>query len=462
MYKNLLQAPALKPTLLFAVVLTRSFLILIHQHTTMLPSDKEKTTGDCLYLFQTNQRLRDNPSLQYAYLHYWKVVPVLVVPDEAYSYEYGATQEMGVHRRRFLLESALALKEALLQKGIELILLRGNGHTAQRLKEICQAYALEEVVTSYPRSTYEKERLAKVCQVAKVYTFEDDTLLAAEDLPFLNMPKSYSSFRKKVEAVLNVRDLTQNPVFNAFKNTQGLGDEFELPDGELSEKTAHPLHGGEKAAWERLNHYFWETKALAQYKKTRNGLIGADYSSKFSAYLALGNLSPVQIYYTIKDFERQVEKNNSTYWLFFELLWREFFIWVTEKHGAAIFQLGGIQKRRDINPSEDQAAFERWCQGETAHPFVNANMRELVETGYMSNRGRQNAASYLIHDLGIDWRWGAAFFEKHLVDYDVSANWGNWMYIAGVGNSSRDVVFDVNQQQRHYDGNGDYVRLWNT
>jgi deoxyribodipyrimidine photo-lyase len=428
----------------------------------VLPSDKETTTGDCLYVFQTNQRLRDNPSLQYAYLHYWKVVPVLVVPDQAHSYDYRSKQDMGVHRRRFLLESALALKEALKQKGVELILLRGNEQTNQRLKEICDAYELDEVITSYPKSTYEKERLAQLCKFAKVYTFEDHTLLAAEDLPFRNMPKSYSSFRKKVEAVLNVRDLTQNPVFNGFKNTAGLGDEFEAPLPTLSSKTAHPLHGGEAAAWERLNHYFWDSKALAQYKKTRNGMIGADYSSKFSAYLALGNLSPVQIHYAIKDFERQVEKNTSTYWLFFELLWREFFIWVTEKHGTAIFQLGGIKKRRDLNPSEDQAVFERWCNGETEHPFVNANMKELVETGYMSNRGRQNAASYLIHDLGMDWRWGAAFFEKHLVDYDVSSNWGNWMYIAGVGNSSRDVVFNVTKQQQHYDGQGDYVRLWNS
>ena len=78
----------------------------------------------------------------------------------------------------------------------------------------------------------------------------------------------------------------------------------------------------------------------------------------------------------------------------------------------------------------------------------------------MSNRGRQNAASYLIHNLGVDWRWGAAFYEKHLVDYDVSSNWCNWMYIAGVGNSSRSSVFNPNAQQKRYDGEGQYVRLW--
>ncbi len=427
----------------------------------MPPSDKEKTTGDCLYLFQNNLRLRDNPSLQYAYLHYWKVVPVLVIPDQAYDYAYNSKQTMGSYRRKFLLEAALELQERLAEKNIDLILLRGNAQTEARLEEICTAYALEEVVTSYPRSFYEQQRLAHLCTLAKVYTFEDETLLSAEDLPFRNMPKSYTSFRKKVEASLQVRDLAQNPVFNAFHNKEGLGDSFTRLEQPLHPTTAHPLHGGETAAWERLNHYFWETKNLARYKETRNGMIGADYSSKFSAYLALGNLSPVQVYYAIQDFERQVEKNNSTYWLFFELLWREFFIWVSQKNGTAIFQLGGIQNRRDVRTKEDQAVFKRWYQGQTDHPFINANMKELVATGYMSNRGRQNAASYLIHDLGIDWRWGAAFYEQHLVDYDVSSNWCNWMYIAGVGNSARSSVFNPTSQQQHYDKAGRYVELWN-
>lgn len=426
----------------------------------MHPADKEKTTGDCLYLFQNNLRLRDNPSLQYAYLHYWKVVPVFIIPDKAYSYGYAEGQEMGVFRRKFLIEAALALKADLAKKNIDLILLRGNGQTRHKLEAICEAYGLEEVVTSYPRGHYEQKRLGHLCTFAKVYTFEDDTLLSAEDLPFRHLPKSFTSFRKKVEKVLQVRDLAQLPVFNGFKNERGFGDNFEPIEQPLHPNTAHPLHGGEEAAWDRLNHYFWDTQYLAQYKETRNGMIGADYSSKFSAYLAVGNISPVQIYYAIQDFERQVEKNNSTYWLFFELLWREFFIWVAQRNGKAIFQLGGIQNRRDLDFKEDYKAFERWCQGKTRHPFIDANLRELVATGYMSNRGRQNAASYLIHNLGIDWRWGAAFYEKHLVDYDVSSNWCNWMYIAGVGNSSRNAVFNPNTQQKRYDAAGDYVQLW--
>ncbi len=124
-----------------------------------------------------------------------------------------------------------------------------------------------------------------------------------------------------------------------------------------------------------------------------------------------------------------------------------------------LFSFDGYQgTAQEVRP--DEAAFEAWATGNTGHAFVDANMRELLATGFMSNRGRQNAASYLIHDLKQDWRKGARWFEKHLVDYDCSSNWGNWMYIAGVGNSRKDTRFDVHWQQRKYDSKGEYVRLW--
>ena len=416
--------------------------------------------NDCLYLFQNNHRLQDNPSLQYAYLNYWKVVPVLVIPDHAHSERYHGQQEMGVFRRQFLLESALALKEALAQKGIDLILLRGNAQTSQRLEEICAHYELNDVVTSFPRSTYEREQLRDLCTHARVYTCEDDSLLLREDLPFRTVPEVFTAFRKQVEKRLYVRDLCQMPLFNPFKNTESFGDDFEPITVPRHPHSALPFHGGEAAAWERLNHYFWETEQLATYKETRNGMIGTDYSSKFSAFLALGNLSPVQIYYAIDDFEQEITANKSTYWLFFELLWREFFLWVGQRHGSQIFQIEGIKQREDLRYRQHERAFQRWCEGRTDHPYINANMRELVATGFMSNRGRQNVASYLWHNLNIDWRWGAAFFEQHLIDYDVSSNWCNWMYIAGVGNSPRDSKFNPTTQQKRYDPDGDYVRLW--
>ena len=115
---------------------------------------------------------------------------------------------------------------------------------------------------------------------------------------------------------------------------------------------------------------------------------------------------------------------------------------------------------RQLPKSPDRAVFDRWTQGRTGNGFVDANLRELAATGFMSNRGRRNAASYLIHDLRQDWRWGAAWFEHQLTDYDPASNWGNWKYIVGTGTDVRDRAFDVAQQAQRYDPKGRYVRTW--
>ena len=95
------------------------------------------------------------------------------------------------------------------------------------------------------------------------------------------------------------------------------------------------------------------------------------------------------------------------------------------KFGDEIFKTAGF-KNKDRVYENDQNKFLKWQKGTTGIPFIDAHMRQLDETGYMSNRGRVNCASYLIYDLQIDWTWGAAYFESKLIDYDVSANWMNW------------------------------------
>ena len=115
---------------------------------------------------------------------------------------------------------------------------------------------------------------------------------------------------------------------------------------------------------------------------------------------------------------------------------REFFYWRAQIDGVHLFLPYGVARKKQLR-TFDPRQFTRWCRGETNYPLVNALMHQLVRSGFMSNRGRQIAASSLIHDLGVDWRYGAAFFEKHLIDFDVASNYGNWQYIAGVGSDPR-------------------------
>ena len=219
--------------------------------------------------------------------------------------------------------------------------------------------------------------------------------------------------------------------------------------------------GGETEALKRLKYYLWDTDLIKKYEETRNGLVGGDYSSKFSAYLAQGCLSPKQIYFELKKYEAERGANTSTYWLFFELLWRDFFRLMGKKYGGKIFKEGGLINKPDPKWQTDERLFNIWKDGETGIPFIDANMRELKLTGFMSNRGRQNVASFLVKDLNINWLMGAQWFESQLVDYDPCSNYCNWLYTAGVGNDPRDNrYFNILSQAQRYDAKGDFVKLW--
>lgn len=209
----------------------------------------------------------------------------------------------------------------------------------------------------------------------------------------------------------------------------------------------------------RLNHYLWKTHAIQNYKETRNGMIRFDDSSKLSPWLNVGNLSPRTVYFELKRYEAQVCENESTYWLLFELLWRDYFKFFSLKFGQKIFLTSGLSL--GVSPNQkDLATFHSWCEGKTPDAFINANMNELNQTGWMSNRGRQNVASYLIHDLGLNWTWGAEYFEKKLFDYDPDLNWGNWLYLSGRGSDPRARKFNTLKQAETYDPQGKYRQIW--
>jgi len=199
---------------------------------------------------------------------------------------------------------------------------------------------------------------------------------------------------------------------------------------------------------------------LRNYKITRNGMLGEKYSSKFSPWISLGALSPRKILDETLRYESARIANDSTYWLRFELFWREYFRLYLLKHGRRLFQRKGPADL-DLRFTNSLNIFESWRKGCTGVPLIDANMVELESTGFMSNRGRQIVASFLSKNLDVDWRWGARWFEHCLIDYCPAANWGNWAYAAGVGADPRGFRgFDIYRQAKNYDPNGEYVRHW--
>ncbi len=300
--------------------------------------------------------------------------------------------------------------------------------------------------------------------------FSTSTLYHPEDLPFSikDIPDVFTNFRKKTEKETTVI----RPSFvapNQIKSPEipplnlSLFEAVGIQFTPIDPRAVLQFKGGETEAMARLNHYFFDTKCISNYKETRNGLVGADYSSKFSAWLALGCISARYIYQELKKYELEFGANESTYWLVFELFWRDYFRFMMKKYTIKFFQLAGIQNKGITVNKKNSHQLQDWINGTTGVDFVDANMRELKHTGFMSNRGRQNVASYLCNDLKLDWRYGAAYFEQQLIDYDVCSNWGNWAYLAGVGNDPRgNRYFNIEKQAIDYDKNRAFRNLWLT
>jgi deoxyribodipyrimidine photo-lyase len=161
----------------------------------------------------------------------------------------------------------------------------------------------------------------------------------------------------------------------------------------------------------------------------------------------------------LKEFETEFGANESSYWLWFELLWRDYFRILHLKWGSALYHARGLSDAPP--PQHNPKWFEKWCVGNTGESIVDAGMRELAATGYLSNRLRQVVASYLIYDLNCDWRAGAAWFESQLIDYDVYSNQGNWLYIAGRGTDPRGGRrFNPKKQADYHDSDKSYRSLW--
>jgi len=432
-----------------------------------------------IYLFRNDLRVHDNEALLWAHRNSDHVLPVFCFdPDHFKGTWHFNFPKTGPHRARFLLQSVADLRQRLEDHGSCLYVDQARPVDTLRdlLGKLGEAANISLVYQK--EVTYEEvkveEQLKDLCEKQRISVREvwGSTFYHLEDLHLRtdcsNLPDTYTQFRKEVEGRCKIRPVidmpsTLRPPPPLIKSSPTLPSLADLGVKEkvgLDQRTAFPFLGGETAALERLQQYLWGSNDVAKYKETRNGLVGESYSTKFSPWLSLGSLSPRMVYKMIKKYESEVVANQSTYWVLFELLWRDYFRFVCLKYGDRVFYVTGILNKR-LPWSQDQEKFRAWAEGRTGVPFVDANMRELRETGWMSNRGRQNVASFLIKDLGLDWRLGAEWFESQLLDHDVCSNYGNWNYAAGIGNDPRENrKFNMIKQALDYDGEGDFVRLW--
>ncbi|MBN9695670.1 MAG: DASH family cryptochrome [Zoogloea sp.] len=426
-----------------------------------------------LFWFRHDLRLHDQPALLQACsggAHH--LVPVFCLPDLQAGSPWGFTR-VGPHRRAWLVETLQDLAAQLAQRGCPLLVCPGPATTTlPRLAAVVGASRVVCEDIAAPEEQAEVEALGATGLT--VHTVWHSSLLDPARLPWATseLPATFTAFRQAVEkAQLQPAeplpapstlppwppDLTIPPALSIDLAALGAAPRpvdrrSSIPAGEGG------FRGGETAGLAHLARYL-ARRLPDSYKQTRNGLSGPDYSSKWSPWLATGALSARRILAELRRYEAEHGATEGSYWLWFELLWRDYFRFLHLQHGCRLYRARGLGNRP--NPPHDAAGFERWRRAATGEPLVDAAMRELRDTGYLSNRLRQVVASYLLHELGGDWRAGAAWFEACLVDYDVYSNQGNWLYIAGRGTDPRGGRrFSVLRQSAEHDPDCAYQRLW--
>lgn len=422
-----------------------------------------------LVWFTNNLRVNDNACLAEAQKNNNQIIGVYCLDPRFFKETIYGFKKTEKFRAKFLLESIRELKNNLKQLNIGLFVYYDLPENV--LPKIITQYNIETV---FFQEEWTQEEVTVFTNTKKQVKesiewrgFYDQFLFHPEDIPyegFDNIPEVFTEFRKKCEKFSKIRQsyVVKPQDISFYIETSDVLPNLEdigLSSFYIHKNTAFPFRGGENQALKRLNDYFFNTENLSQYKQTRNGLIGIDYSSKFSAWLANGSISARTIYWQLQEYEATICKNEDTYWLFFELIWRDYFKYISLKHKNKIFQIDGILHTK-YEWKFNQKAFQQWAFGNTKLPFINANMKELLHTGWMSNRGRQNVASFWAKEWEQDWRVGAAYFESMLIDYDVHSNYGNWMYNAGVGNDPRDRKFNIARQAEMYDSKGLFQKLW--
>jgi len=411
-----------------------------------------------IYWFRNDLRLTDNSALLEACLHADHLLPVYIHLPQAQAIHVLGFPREDRHRQAFLRESLDDLRMQLRALGSDLVEYYGEPvDVLAQLTQVAHADAVYCECIEAPEEIHQSQMIQEKGILLK--EFWQSSMLTLESLPFAvqDMPDMFTQFRKEVERadlkfatpVTAPSSVPPLPVCSVALNLEVNGQAIA---------SVHNFLGGERNASAHLKQYL-ARRLPDSYKETRNQLIGKDYSSKFSPWLALGCISARTIAAELADYEQCHGANDGTYWLWFEFLWRDYFRFLHFKYGGRLYQAKGLSETTPVQSSTQQ--FECWQTGRTGELLVDAGMRELLKTGYLSNRMRQIVASYWIYDLQGDWRLGAAWFESQLLDYDVYSNQGNWLYLAGRGTDPRGGRrFNIAKQTQDHDPRGEYQRLW--
>lgn len=391
------------------------------------------------FWFRRDLRLEDNVGLYQALQSPFPVVPLFIFDDAIL--EHLSKDDARV---TFIHESLAKINEKLTEFGCSLLVKKGKTHEVWQ--QLMSEFDVKEVFYNKDYEPYAIKRDQAITELlvqngVKVQAFKDQVIFEAAEitkadgLPYTVYTPYKNKWLEKYRTMAPVAEYDTS-VFSE----NWLSSSFIFPS--LS------AIGFEISAIKVKPHNL--TK-IANYHETRD-FPALDTTSYLSPHLRFGTVS-------VRKLVNWAARKNDVF--LSELIWREFFMQILF-HFPKVVQHNFKSAYDGIQWRHDEADFQRWCSGNTGYPMVDAGMRELNATGYMHNRVRMVVASFLCKHLLLPWQWGEAYFAQKLLDYDLSANVGNWQWAAGTGCDAAPYfrVFNPEIQLQKFDTKGHYIRKW--
>jgi deoxyribodipyrimidine photo-lyase len=392
-----------------------------------------------IFWLRRDLRLEDNTALDEALVSGIPVLPLFI-------FDTNITEELPSDDARvsFIYDTLATINKELINCGSSLLVRKGD--PVKVWQELIESFDINSVYvnTDYEPYAIQRDGLIELLLRNKKIPlkkykdqviFGEKEILKSDSSPYTVFTPYKNRWLQKLSEYLPRKNVNSSVVKKNFYKSN-----FEFP----------PIENlGFKCSLIKVRPY--DLPAINDYEKYRD-LPFADKTSFLSPHLRFGTVS-------IRNLVTLALKTNQIF--LSELIWREFFMQILFNFPKVV--TGNFRSKYDgINWINREDEFEKWCNGETGYPLVDAGMRQLNETGYMHNRVRMVTAGFLCKHLLIDWRWGEAYFAEKLLDYELSSNNGNWQWAAGTGCDAAPYfrVFNPSSQQKRFDPKMEYIRKW--
>lgn len=396
-----------------------------------------------IFWFRRDLRLTDNAGLYHALRSENPVVPVFIFDTNILN----LLDDKNDRRVAFIHAALTEMQEHLVKLGTSLEVYHGK--PMDIYKQLLEKYTVGKVFANHDYEPYAQEReqaISKLLQQhgASLHTYKDQVIFEKNEVvkddgrPYT----VFTPYSKRWKATLNGFYISSYPARKYYKNFY-----------QQAAKHIPSLKSiGFTATEELFPSSTLHEELLKKYQEQRD-FPGIKGTSRLGVHLRFGTIS-------IRALAKKAGETSETF--LNELIWRDFYHMI-------LWHFPHVGKNKAFKPEYDlikwrnnETEFERWCNGTTGYPIVDAGMRELNETGFMHNRVRMIVASFLAKHLLIDWRWGEAYFAAKLLDFDLAANNGGWQWAAGSGCDAAPYfrVFNPYLQTQKFDPQLKYVRKW--